>query len=273
MKPDGFAIKVRRRPGKDWMVGLKGSDAKQNGSKNAKTTTTAKPGDASGKISIFYGSNAGTCKTFAQDLQAKAPEMGFEATISSLDEATEHLHEGVPAVLITSSYEGKPPDNAKKFVAWLESIPDGEKPLKNDRFAIFGVGNSEWASTFHKVPKVVDELMEKCGATRLCPTGLADVKEDCTNEWEKWMDSLWESVRDGASTKSDQPRLKVEIQAPHVTMVLGGSSMSWARVVAARSLGGTEVGPEKRDLEVVLPKGITYRPGNHLRPTHLEVES
>lgn len=43
--------------------------------------------------------------------------------------------------------------------------------------------------------------------------------------------------------------------------MLGGQEMSWGIVKSARSLGGSEVGPEKRELEVQLPEGSTYRTG------------
>ena len=52
--------------------------------------------------------------------------------------------------------------------------------------------------------------------------------------------------------------------------MLGGQEMSWGIVKSARSLGGSEVGPEKRELEVQLPEGITYRTGRFLQPSCLK---
>lgn len=184
MKPKGFNIKVRRRPGKDSMVGLSGGPAIHV----SEAVDVAKPiaGREKSKIVIAYGSNAGTCKAFAEDLQTNAPEFGFEASIMTLDQATENIPKDIPFVIITSSYEGKPPDNAKKFVSWLE-VSNSASTLDGVQYALFGVGNSEWASTYHKVPKVIEDLIRKQGAKQICDSSFADVKRDCTGDWESWV--------------------------------------------------------------------------------------
>ena len=186
MKPKGFKIKVRRRPGKDGMVGLAGAGGKAI--HTSKAVEIAKPiaGREKSKVIVAYGSNAGTCKAFAEDLQTNAPEYGFEVSVMTLDQATENIPKGIPFIVITSSYEGKPPDNAKKFVSWLELIKFGSA-LDGVQYALFGVGNSEWASTYHKVPKVIESLMSKQGAKQICDSAFADVKRDCTGDWENWV--------------------------------------------------------------------------------------
>ena len=189
MKPNGFNMKVRRRPGKDSMVGLAGVGGKAI--HTSKSVDAAKPiaGSQKSKAIVAYGSNAGTCKAFAEDLQTNAPEFGFEVSIMTLDQATENIPKGIPFVVITSSYEGKPPDNAKKFVSWLEANNSGSA-LDGVQYALFGVGNSEWVPTYHKVPKVIESLMGKQGAKPICASGFADVKRDCTGDWENWVCSF-----------------------------------------------------------------------------------
>jgi cytochrome P450/NADPH-cytochrome P450 reductase len=88
---------------------------------------------------ILYGSNAGTCKSMAEDLETFAGSR-FSVTVQTMDRATEHMPQDGPVVIITPSYEGKPPDNAKKFVSWLESSSN-EELLKGVRFSVFGIGN------------------------------------------------------------------------------------------------------------------------------------
>ena len=188
IKPEGFKFKVRRRPGKDSMVGLAGAQTIQS----SKLVNGVKPaaGGEKSKMIIAYGSNAGTCKAFAEDLQTNAPEFGFVAAVTTLDQATENIPKGIPFVVITSSYEGKPPDNAKKFVAWLEAN-ESSSTLGSVTYALFGVGNSEWVSTYHKVPKVVEGLLNKQGAKEIYAPAFADVKRDCTGDWETWTAGLW----------------------------------------------------------------------------------
>lgn len=137
-KPDGFGIKVRRRAGKDIMVGLPGTktttDSSRSNAAKAVGGSTTKS-----KLTVLYGSNAGTCKAFAEDLQTNAPEFGFEAEVMPLDSATEHLPTEQPIVVITASYEGKPPDNARKFVAWLEANASNKSLTKGVKYATFGM--------------------------------------------------------------------------------------------------------------------------------------
>ena len=191
LKPDGLRIRVRRRPGKDMMVGLAGGMTTQ-GSKVVNGVKPT-PGGKKSKMTIAYGSNAGTCKAFAEDLQTQAPEFGFEAVLTTLDQATENIPNDNPFIVITSSYEGKPPDNAKKFFAWLEANSSGST-LNDVHYALFGVGNSEWVSTYHKVPKVVEGLLRKQGAKQIYASAFADVKRDCTGDWENWAAGLWREL-------------------------------------------------------------------------------
>ena len=159
IKPDGFAVRVRRRPGKSTTVGLSGAAAATNDTPNKANgggKHTPPDSETRSKILVAYGSNAGTCKAFAEEIQTKAMEMGFEVGVETLDHVTEHIPVDRPLIIITPSYEGKPADNGKKFSAWLESNARDSAKLKNVKYTVFCVGNSEWASSFHRMPKLVD---------------------------------------------------------------------------------------------------------------------
>ena len=119
----------------------------------AGTTTPLKSGPAAamngaaasndhGKpMSIYYGSNSRTCQSIAKRLAANAFSHGFRASIlDCVDNATGKLPTNEPVVLITASYEGQPPDNAARFVHWLENIK-GEEDLKEVSYAVFGCGH------------------------------------------------------------------------------------------------------------------------------------
>ncbi|KAL1631997.1 hypothetical protein SLS56_004042 [Neofusicoccum ribis] len=264
IKPDGFFIKARRRPGKAPMVGLAdlGATAKPAPADAARSGVSA--GAPRRKMTVPYGSNAGTCKAFAEELQTGAPGFGFEAEVLTLDQATEHVPRERPVVVVvvTSSYEGKPPDNAAKFVAWLQS---GAPELAGVRYAVFGVGNSEWAATYQRIPKLVDGCIARSGGERLVESCWADVKQDCTNEWENWSERLWQQLVDsgGAGAQARVPELKAEVIKHDMPAILGGREMSWAVVKSARSLGGREVGLEKREVEIELPQGVHYEAGDY----------
>ena len=98
---------------------------------------------ASGKpkkpMTILYGSNAGTCEALAQNLARVAASRGYHAQVDPLDSAVDKVQKGEPIVLISSSYEGQPPDNAAPFVEWLQNL--GPKKLEGVKYAVFGCGN------------------------------------------------------------------------------------------------------------------------------------
>jgi len=125
-------------------------------------------------LKIYYGSNTGTCEAFAKRLAGDAPRHGFKATVGSLDSAQNKLDDSAPVVIVTSSYEGHPPDNAAHFYEWLESSKEGQ--FKGVKYAVFGCGHSDWIATFQSIPNNVARLLKENGAEELCTKGEADAK-------------------------------------------------------------------------------------------------
>ena len=199
LKPDELYVHTKLRDGSDptrLLAKISGSEPlgattlsshhhpKQNGA-------VAKEGS---KMTILYGSNSGTCEALAQSLATNATAKGYNvAKLGAMDEAAEDLPRddpNHPVVIITASYEGQPPDNAVKFVNWVENIKD-DSALRGVKYAVFGCGNHEWAQTFHRVPKLVDQRLEKLGASRIVDLGLADVAQgDVFSEFETWEDEV-----------------------------------------------------------------------------------
>lgn len=91
-------------------------------------------------MTILYGSNTGTCLAFAQRMASTAAGHGFEAKVSEMDSVVGKLPKSQPIVIITASYEGNPPDNAARFVSWLEKLEPTS--LSGTQFAVFGCGHS-----------------------------------------------------------------------------------------------------------------------------------
>lgn len=89
---------------------------------------------------VVYGSNTGTCRSFAQRLASDAAARGFAPDVKEMDVVVGNLPKDRPVIIITSSYEGQPPDNAVRFVEWLQS---SEEALGGIRFAVFGCGHSK----------------------------------------------------------------------------------------------------------------------------------
>ncbi|KAF4994727.1 hypothetical protein FDECE_13034 [Fusarium decemcellulare] len=227
----------------------------------ADTDTKTKP------ISIYYGSNSGTCEALVRRLASNASTHGFRpVVVDSLDVAKNCLPRDHPVVIFVSSYEGQPPDNAKHFIAWLEVLV-GQK-ADGVAYAVFGAGNSEWRQTFHRIPKLVDSELEKHGAERLAPIGLTDVAEkDPFLDFESWEDTiLWPALETKYSiSKLDgdayQMGLAVDISTPRPSTLR--QNVKEAIVTAVRDLTASDM-PRKRHIQIRLPTGLSYEAGDYL---------
>jgi cytochrome P450/NADPH-cytochrome P450 reductase len=219
------------------------------------------------RLAIYYGSNTGTCKSFAEDIQTSAPDFGFQATAKPLDSAVENLPKDVPVLILTSSYEGQPPMNAGGFVSWLQGHAETPDFLQGVSYSVLGVGNSEWINTFHRVPKLVDSLMSEAGAKRLHPIGLVDVKEDIMGAFESWKLGMFPAIREAFDATSEIKRdeIKVEVVAPDTPSKLAGEEVTTALVTVNKEIAKrTDTGAQKKHMEVLLPAGSTYQSGKKM---------
>ena len=139
IKPQGLYIKATLRKGIDPIYlekrlfsGASGSPHEDEIQVSPATMEGGKP------FNIFFGGNSGTCESLAQSLAGSGKKYGFSPLVRPLDDAIQGLSEEGPAVIITASYEGQPPDNAAHFVEWLKTTED---KLNNTQFAVYGVGH------------------------------------------------------------------------------------------------------------------------------------
>lgn len=218
-------------------------------------------------LSIYYGSNSGTCKALAHRLGVDAQSHGFNAAkVDALDAARDCLPIDQPVIIFTSSYEGHPPDNATHFVTWLENMAGQE--VDKVSFALFGVGNREWRQTFQKIPNIIDHALVQHGAERLAPTGFTDVSDsDPFSDFESWEDDiLWPALeKKYIISKLDgliaEDRLSVQVTMPRSATLR--QDVRQAIVTATRHLTPEGV-PAKKHIEIRLPKGTIYQAGDYL---------
>lgn len=229
----------------------------------------AKVAKAQGKpMHILYGSNTGTCEALANRLAGDAPNHGFNAVVvDTLDAAKEDLPTDKPVVIVTASYEGMPADNAAHFVNWIGGLKEAE--LKNVSYAVFGCGHRDWAKTFHKVPKYLDNVIEGRGGTRIAPIGTTDAASgDIFSEFDTWEDQVfWPAMTerygssDAATGTSYETSVDVEISTPRTSTLR--QDVKEARVEEVEVLSAAGV-PEKRHIEISLPSDMTYSAGDYL---------
>ncbi|KAH6679044.1 fatty acid hydroxylase [Halenospora varia] len=213
-------------------------------------------------MTILYGSNAGTCEALAQALARTASSRGYLAQVDTLDSAVGKVPSNQPVVIICSSYEGQPPDNAAHFVEWLEKLNDSKK-LEGVKYAVFGCGNRDWVSTFHRIPKLLHETFGKNGATKIADMGSSDVAQgDTFGDFDKWQDEQFWSGLGETGEAEEESGIDVEIDT--------GSRRSTLRqdvkeaIVLSNELLTVEGEPEKRHIVLQLPTGMEYKVGDYL---------
>lgn len=116
------------------------NESRQSGKNRKIAHTSVSTSEAKSPMTILYGSNSGTCEALAQSLARVAGGRGFAVHVDTLDTAVDKVPTGQPLVMISSSYEGQPPDNAAHFVNWLDELKGGKK-LDGVKYAVYGCGN------------------------------------------------------------------------------------------------------------------------------------
>lgn len=269
LKPDDFKIKVKMR-----------SDAfRGNGPVKAEadvavaTSHVQRPKHGT-PLLVLYGSNLGASEGFARTIAQSAEVNGFEATLAPLDDYVGHLPTDGAVLIASSSYNGSPPNNAASFVDWVNSAEPGA--LEGVTYSVFGCGSRDWAATFQTVPRLIDDRMAALGATRLAERGEADAREDLEGQFHEWFDPIWEQVGEALNINVDfsdvidaEPIYRVEI----AESVTANPVAERAGTTAMKVLSNTELQTHKkgtksarstRHIEIELPEGQSYQPGDHL---------
>lgn len=285
IKPDDMKMKVRRRQSGPPIMPVASTDKALPISRPGLTSTESNDsgvdvGVAGKPVSVLFGSNSGSCEALAKDIAESATEFSLACDVGTLDSSL-HLPTDRAIVIVTSSYEGKPCDNAKQFSAYLESKPD----LKGVKFAIFGAGHSDWVESYMRIPRHFESLLIESGAKPLLPRGEGDVAGDFIGEFEAWKEDLYKALtKDQAASgyatptpgisRSDTPRAVnlANIKSLSFEPIMSKSlnydanhSLSRGIVVANTELTkSSDLGVAKRHITIRLPKNETYESGDYL---------
>jgi cytochrome P450/NADPH-cytochrome P450 reductase len=221
-------------------------------------------------LTILYGSNMGTCETLASYCANAAVRNGFKPSIMTLDSAVGKLPVDQPVVIIMASYEGQPADNAADFVSWVQSLR--EDSLSGVKFVLYGCGNRDWVSTFHRIPKLVDGALGNAGAQRLTQLCLADVSSgSISSKFVEWQDSkLWPCLRESFGLQSTKASiggndLGLELIAtPPPQYTQQHDQQFFDCTVLENSVLTAPGHKEKRHIRLKLPSEITYSIGDYV---------
>ena len=270
LKPDGLTVTLRPRGGRTW-----GSTRRPIPSVETprSPTLTVAPADRHGtSLLVLFGSNLGASEDLAARIARDAIDRGYTARTAGLDEAVGELPTEGAVAIVTSSYNGQPPDNAARFAAWVD---DAASSAAGVRYTVFGCGNRDWAATYQSVPTRIDANLEARGAIRVYPRGEGDARGDFDGQFETWYAGLWDAL--GSALRLDAmttaaaavgPRLAVELEQRRTASPILQSYCGQAATVRVnRELtlrSGAAGGRSVRHLEITLPAGASYAAGDHL---------
>jgi cytochrome P450/NADPH-cytochrome P450 reductase len=226
-------------------------------------------------LRVLFGSDLGTAEGLATRLAQEGTERGYSVVLGALDDHVDDLPSDGASILVSSSYNGLPPANAKEFCQWLNDPPADQRPT-GARYTVFGCGNTEWAATYQAVPILLDTKLSELGGLRIHARGEGDVRSDFDAQYRAWHDSLWSdlaSVLDLPASAADPaaigPRLSISlVNRQKTNPVIISYEAAPARVAVNRELAtaldGQPVERSTRHVEIALPDGTAYQTGDHL---------
>ncbi|MCP3774186.1 bifunctional cytochrome P450/NADPH--P450 reductase [Paenibacillus sp. MZ04-78.2] len=272
LKPGDFHIRVRQRH-KTASPAVREPEASHSKAVEAADQGQAQAnrplaGAEKTSLLVLYGSNLGTAEGIARELSDAARSQGFRSEAAPLNDWAGGLPKDGAVLIVTASYNGKPPGNAREFVKWLEGVQPGE--LQGVRYAVFGCGDRSWSNTYQDVPRWIDEQLARKGAARLSVRGEADAGGDFEKQLDEWRVRLWSDLRHAFGLERDDA--VNEKRNLHVRVVSGLDRIPLAQTYEAvyasvtdnRELRMAGSSRSTRHLELALPEGITYREGDLL---------
>jgi len=300
LNPQGIYVKITPRS-----LGPPVSVAASTVSSTGPAVSFAKMEELKGRsLVVLYGSNMGTCEDFADRMCRHGEDLGLESVKHPLDAVCDDSmklpkgEEGL-VVVITSTYNGQPPENARKFDAYIDGAHPAGAKFKDVRYAVFGCGNKQWAATYQKFPSKVTETLESLGGCCMAPLGEGDMDSgEVELEFARWTITftvallraqniaipdnikdalyprlpqyeafLWtgKKVRQLSIGSQDHRKsLLDEVRDRARSIFLKNNHAFLAHIVDNRELIRAEDGRSTRHIEISLPEGVTYVAGDHV---------
>ncbi|MFC0211390.1 bifunctional cytochrome P450/NADPH--P450 reductase [Paenibacillus chartarius] len=274
LKPDEFTLRVQLREKKAAPAFAPKTEAVAAASAAAapsqhQTRQASIIGVNNRPLLVLYGSNMGTAERIARELADMARLHGIRSEAAALNDRLGQLPKEGAVIIVTSSYNGKPPSNARQFVQWLEQVGPGE--LSGVRYSVFGCGDHNWAATYQDVPRFIDEKLAEKGAARFSPRGEADASGDFEKQLEDWKRQMWDDamhtfgLKLNANAEKERSTLTMQLVSGLAEAPLADSYEAVRAAVAVnRELQHASSERSTRHIEIELPEGVTYREGDHL---------
>ncbi|WP_017727854.1 assimilatory sulfite reductase (NADPH) flavoprotein subunit [Halalkalibacterium ligniniphilum] len=228
----------------------------------SETQTTELPAQSnnntkSKEVTILYGSQTGNSQKLAEDAGKKLEGIGFQVTVTPMNDFKNNNLKKVQNLLIVVSThgEGEPPDNALSFYEFLHS--KRAPKLDNLCFSVLSLGDSSY-EFFCKTGKDFDQQLEKQGGQRIFP------RVDCDIDFEepaaRWLEGVMNGLGEvqGGNTETIQAATPKTVESPY-----SRTNPFRAEVLENINLNGRGSNKETRHIELSIEgSGFTYEPGD-----------
>lgn len=268
LKPDDFRLRLKKRSAEDRNSGIqKASEAVEPTQEDRVSQLASGHGTP---LLVLHGSNMGTAQQVAARLAEEGESVGFVVTTGTLDEYTDRLPSDGVTLLVTASYNGTPTDDARKFMDWLGA---SKQDLSHVSYGVFGVGNRDWATTYQRVPILIEERLQDLGAKQLVARGEADARGDFFGDIDNYSKAVWPKLAESMGLMAIAPtelgeRFSIDMIGADDSNAafLTHHSLQPMKVIANDEMVDTKVdfGTSKRHVSVALPAGVNYKTGDHL---------
>ena len=117
------------------------------------------------RISFYFGSQTGTAEGFAAELAENGDEDAFDIRVVDLEDVDpeEDLPGDAVSIFVVATYgEGDPTDNAVDFFSWLGSATEFPEGAENLKFAVFGLGDTQYEN-YNSMGRAFQKRLEELG--------------------------------------------------------------------------------------------------------------
>ncbi|MBW6522478.1 cytochrome P450 [Sphingomonas sp. RHCKR47] len=269
IKPDEFTMRVR----------LRGDHERLQLGETAAADAAVEVGAVAGsgqRFVLLYGTSLGTARDVAEEIAERARTDGFDVVVRSMDESFKGA--AAPAdkviVIVTATYNGRAPDSAVEVERALDAGAFDDADWSGARYAVLGIGNSQWPN-FQAFPKRVDDAIARAGGERLVPRGQADGQGDFDGAVAAFVRDLWHALGATAEPAANTATLSlVPVDAAETRARALPEHAQRLEIVANDELVRPADGlwdfaqepprPSTRLIRVRLPEGQHYAAGDHV---------
>ena len=223
--------------------------------------------DTAAPVMVLYASQTGNAEQLAQRLGERLHDANVYATVLGMDAyPAAKLTQETLVIIVTSTYgDGDAPDNARAFLAFLQSSVAPRLPRL--RYAVLALGDSVFAQ-FCQCGKNFDLRLAELGAQRLLPRVECDV--DFHASAETWMGQVLVTLASSARNQSEE-NVQLRATSTHIpvrevrTCGYDKSRPFPARLLTNRVLNAPGSSKETRHYELQLEgSGLQYEAGDTL---------